>query len=628
MRLLHAIWSALLLPCLSLAQTGPGGVGSSSSNFLWLDANYHVTVASGAVSSWSDRSGNGNNATQTVAAQRPLLTGSVFNGYPGIQFDNDQTNYDFLRVPDHTSLEGMSGLTGFVVYQLLPGTVASAPRCFFSKRDGVDVREAYDWFLWGGSSGGAIHQQLDIENTNNRISSSTSYAAGTSYLNSFSFHGASPSNSNDQTLYDGNTVVGSGAENATSISNYTSDLYIGTLRGHTGTGANASRFNGYMAEIILYNTVLNDAQRIIVNNYLAAKYGIALTASDVYRQDETAQGNYDHDVAGIGRTTAGNTQSDSRSGILRISNPTNLDDNEFLMWGHDAGSLGTFGVHDIPNGVQGRWQRTWRASEISASNSPVDVGAVDLTFDLSGFLSVTASDLRLLVDADNDAAFADETSINGATDLGGGRYRFSGVTALTNNVRFTLGTANLNNTPLPVELLTFTGKEMEDGHVQLNWSTASEDGSAHFDVERSTDLLGWDPVLRKTAAGHSTTLIQYDGIDVTPIVTTTYYRLRQVDMDGTTALSPIIAIEPRSIIEPMIWPNPAAGLVHVMLPSGTIERVELVDQQGRIVRIALSSDTDRLTIPVDMVSSGTYLLRTWTSNGMIVRKLSISTGSH
>lgn len=624
MQLLHAFWPALLLPLLSLGQSGPGGVGSQTSNVLWLDANYHVTVAAGAVSGWSDRSGNGNNATQTVAAQRPVLAGSIHNGYPAILFDNDQTNYDFLRVPDNSTLEGMNGLTGFVVYRLLPGTVSSAPRCFFSKRDGVDVQEAYDWFLWGGSSGSTIHQQLDVVNTNNRISSSTNYTTGTTYLNSFTYHGATPSNTNDQILFDGNTTVGNGTESATSIPNYTSDLYVGILRGHTGTGTNVSRFNGYISEIILYNTVLNDAQRIIVNNYLAAKYNTPLASLDLFRQDDAANGNHDHDVAGIGRTSSTSIQTDSKgTGIVQISGANNLNDGEFLFWGHDNGGLGTFGVFDRPIGLVGRWHRTWRVSELNTSSSPIDVGAVDMTFDLSAFSSVNATDLRLLVDTDNDNAFADEIAISGATSLGGGRYRFSSITALTNGVRFTLGTASAN-TPLPVELLSFSGEELPDKRVQLLWSTASENGSSLFQVERSTDAAQWSVIAAIPAAGNSTSVLDYACMDTAPRASVAYYRLRQLDIDGTAAFSNIVSIAPARELEPLIWPNPAVDRVQVLLPDGAIERAELVDEQGRVLQVAMAFQADRISLPVHMVAGGQYLLRLWTTNGPIVRKLIIT----
>ncbi|MBL7953289.1 MAG: T9SS type A sorting domain-containing protein [Flavobacteriales bacterium] len=583
MRPFRTIWPALLLsPLIGLAQTGPGGVGSSTNNILWLDANYHVTVAAGSVSGWSDRSGNGNNASQTVAAQRPVLTGSIFNGYPAVQFDNDQTNYDFLRVPDNSTLEGMNGLTGFVVYQLLTGTSANAPRCFFSKRDGVDTQEAYDWFLW--NSGANVVQHLDINNTDHRASSSGNYVPGTTYLNGFTYHGSTPSDVNDQVLYDGNTAVGNRSEGATSIPNYTSDLYVGILRGHTGTGSNVSRFNGYISEIILYNSVLNDAQRIIVNNYLTAKYNIALASLDVYRQDDAAQGNYDHDVAGIGRISSTSTQTTSRgTGIVEVGGPTDLNDGEFLIWGHDNGSLGTFNVPDKPVGVDGRWQRTWRVSELNISTSAVDVGAVDITFDLSAFTSVVASDLRLLVDTDNDNTFADEIAIGGATSLGSGRYRFAGITAFANNRRFTLGTTNTAQTPLPVRLLSFSGECIGD-HAQLFWSTASEENSDHFRVERTDDLVAWSSVGEIPAAGESTTTLQYRVDDPLPLTTTTYYRLAQVDEDASVVNSAVISLTPTLRTPPLLWPNPSNGRLNITSFDEDPLDVKVFDPQGRLVR--------------------------------------------
>lgn len=623
MRLLRASWILLTLPqCLS-AQTGPGGVGSSTSNILWLDANHHVTVSSNAVVQWSDRSGNGNHAGQTVAAQRPFLAGSVINGYPSILFDNDQTNYDFLRVPDNSTLEGMTGLTGFVIYQLLPGTAASAPRCFFSKRDGVDIQEAYDWFLWGGSSGSTINQQLDIVNTNNRIASSTSYTTGTTYLNSFTYHGATPSNNQDQILYDGNTAVGNGAENATVIPNYTSDLYVGILRGHTGTGGNVSRFNGYISEIILYNTVLNDAQRIIVNNYLAAKYGTALASGDVYRQDDPAQGNYDHEMAGIGRTNSSNIQSDSRSGILRIHNPADLNDNEFMLWGHDAGTLGTFGVSDLPTGVQGRWQRTWRVSEVNASYTAVDVGAVDVTFDLSSFGPVSASDLRLLVDTDNNGVFANNTAISGATDLGSGLFRFSSVTALANNLRFTLGTSNIGATPLPVRLLHFAGELFGQG-ARLHWSTATEQNSDHFSVERSMDMVHWAPIARVPAAGESQHTLTYEAMDDEGLSNITYYRLVQVDRDGITTYSAAISLLPKSSREVHIWPNPAKDLMHIALPDADLKAVTILDTQGRVVHARNPASGTSIALDMSAYVPGTYLVIVESDHGMTQHRIVVA----
>ena len=71
----------------------------------------------------------------------------------------------------------------------------------------------------------------------------------------------------------------------------------------------------------------------------------------------------------------------------------------------------------------------------------MDVGAVDMSFDLSGLSDVAAPFLWLMVDRDNDGSFADEHPITGAVDEGGGIYSFWGVDALQDDLRFTLAFA-------------------------------------------------------------------------------------------------------------------------------------------------------------------------------------------
>ncbi|HMR29283.1 MAG TPA: hypothetical protein PKE21_17535, partial [Flavobacteriales bacterium] len=444
---------ALVLPLLLTApmlpaQTGPGGVGSSATNILWLRADSGVQVPTFGVQQWTDLSGNGNHAVQTNGALQPLLETNVMNGMPAVLFDNDQANADRLTVPDNATLEGMSGLSAFAVYRLNTGTALSAPRGILSKRNSPGSQNAYGWFFW--DSGGNLRPHLDIDGTGERLTGTTDRATGTPYVDGFAYHGAAPSNANDLTFHAANTPNGNRQETSTSIPNYSSDLHVGVLYGHTGTGSNTTRFNGHIAEVILYNTVLNSTQRTIVFNYLAAKYGHSLGTGDIYTQDAPGAGDHDHDVAGIGRTNSGDLHTAARgSGIVLIDKAAHsgLQDNEFMLWGHDGGALGTWGVGDLPTGVQGRWQRVWRVSEVNASGSAVNVGNVDMSFDLNGLGAVTTSELRLLVDTDNDGLFADETPISGAIDDGGGMYRFAGVSALQNNRRFTLGTTNILSTP-------------------------------------------------------------------------------------------------------------------------------------------------------------------------------------
>lgn len=587
------------------AQTGPAGVGNTSTNFLWLDAGYGIVASGGVVSAWNDRSGNGNNVSQATATQRPVIATSVMNGRPAVLFDNDNSQPDFLRVADNASLDGMANLTVFSVFRLATGSAVSAPRSVISKRVAPDNQEAYSLFIYnGGGAATSRKPTLDIDGTGNRFSGSTVVSDNVNMLLGFVYKGSSPSNPLNQVLYDGNTAIGSNAETSASIPNYASDLYIGSLNGNS-----SSIFNGHISEVICYNQALNDAQRIIVNNYLAAKYGLTLADNDLYQGDTPGNGNFDLEVAGIGRTSSTSMQTDSRgTGVVGISSPTDLNDNEFLFWGHDNGALGTFGIADKPSGVQGRWQRTWRVSEVNTSLAAIDVGAVDITFNLTGLGTVTASDLRLIVDTDKDNTFSDETAISGASLVSEGVYRFSGVTAITNGVRFTLGTANSTNTPLPIELLSFNVAAQADASVLVQWTTASEQDNALFSVERSADAEDWTSVDTRPGAGTSSTMLDYTCTDRTPLNGTSYYRLKQTDTDGTSTWSDIVPIV-RDAQEIIVSPNPSDNVVNVFAPMLAEGTLVLLDGQGRAVMPAIRMHDGRATIDVSALPKGMYHLR-------------------
>ncbi len=153
-------------------------------------------------------------------------------------------------------------------------------------------------------------------------------------------------------------------------------------------------------------------------------------------------GNFDHDVAGIGRIDVSNLHNDAQgTGIVRISNPTNLGDDEFLIWGHDNGILSADNTTDVSSSqTRARLSRVWRISEVSTGGGAVDVGAIDMQIDVTGLTEFNPIyPPQLLVDTDNDGDFNDEDPILGAISLGSNRYQFNGVTAFSNNLRFTLG---------------------------------------------------------------------------------------------------------------------------------------------------------------------------------------------
>lgn len=90
----------------------------------------------------------------------------------------------------------------------------------------------------------------------------------------------------------------------------------------------------------------------------------------------------------------------------------------------------------------------------------------------------------------------------------------------------------LNPTPLPVELLNFDATLKEEG-VLLEWSTASEYNSDYFSILKSVDGSSWNPLVEVSSAVNSTTLQEYSYFDQSIDYNYTYYRIKQVDLDGS-----------------------------------------------------------------------------------------------
>ena len=116
-------------------------------------------------------------------------------------------------------------------------------------------------------------------------------------------------------------------------------------------------------------------------------------------------------------------------------------------------------------------------------------------------------------------------------------------------------------TPLPVTLTSFQAVLHNAHDAMLRWTTASETHSAYFAVERSTDGRAFAEIGRVAAAGSSTQARAYELADPQPLTGVTYYRLRQVDTDQTTAFSPVVTLSPsrQEAVQVNVFPNPTVG---------------------------------------------------------------------
>ncbi len=95
---------------------------------------------------------------------------------------------------------------------------------------------------------------------------------------------------------------------------------------------------------------------------------------------------------------------------------------------------------------------------------------------------------------------------------------------------------------LPIELLNFDAWQSGFNN-DLEWSTASESSSSHFEILRSSDGISYESIGSKQAAGESRHQIVYNFTDQFPLAGTNYYKLRMVDLNGSEEMSSIVAVD-------------------------------------------------------------------------------------
>ncbi len=180
---------------------------------------------------------------------------------------------------------------------------------------------------------------------------------------------------------------------------------------------------------------------------------------------------------------------------------------------------------------------------------------------------------------------------------------------------------------LPVELLHFTGKSLKTTN-ELQWATATEKNSYYFDVEKSANGIDFEFLSRVAAAGNSEVKINYHAIDETPH-SLTYYRLKQVDADGKSTLSNIIAIEKdfdklSNII--VNYENLERINLFVYASKQAYSSFELFAADGRLVlsnNLIIESGRNTYSIKKMELSNGIYLAKINVNGRVLTQKIII-----
>jgi uncharacterized repeat protein (TIGR01451 family) len=217
---------------------------------------------------------------------------------------------------------------------------------------------------------------------------------------------------------------------------------------------------------------------------------------------------------------------------------------------------------------------------------------------------IYVSDAAQLV---NYSTARDYTVTVATTDANGG--------VTTQPVTFTIGAY-----PLPVVLTDFTAQAVANRDALLSWHTASEKNNHHFDIERSFDGNSFTNIGQLAGHGTTSAASAYAFTDASVAAKATgpvYYRLRQVDLDGTATFSPVRSVRFTTSAEATpvalsLYPNPAQASTQLdlsQLPATGSYQVQLLDATGRTVLSRTLAGGLPQPLDVQQLASGTYLVR-------------------
>lgn len=365
------------------SQTGPGGVGANNGTsdlIMWYRPDNIISTTGNLIDSWSNSAGISDFDLSATTTLRPTLISGAINGYDEINFDGNNR----LRT-------GNTLTTGnFVSNQASSIVVAKAEnttqKTSLYRVTGASSTRFLCHIPWDGNV------YFDIGTccgTNARIQINN-----VSGLTDYSIWSYDAHPTTGKQLYRNENLLQSRANTLTFTPNSSSQFYLG----HGG-------FKGDITEVAIFKTKINKAQRIIIDNYLSAKYNQTLASNDFYTQDNSGNGNFDHDVAGIGQASDGTNQTDSQgTGIVRVNSASSLSNDDYLFWGEETKDP-TYSFSTNTTNYFEQINSKWRISKTN------DLGTVTVSFDISGIdLSGKQSCQPLQLVIDNDSDFSSPTS--------------------------------------------------------------------------------------------------------------------------------------------------------------------------------------------------------------------------
>ena len=176
--------------------------------------------------------------------------------------------------------------------------------------------------------------------------------------------------------------------------------------------------------------------------------------------------------------------------------------------------------------------------------------------------------------------------------------------------------------PLPIKLVSFTAVK-ENSTVKIVWQTIEEKNNEYYAVERSTGGTTFETVTTVAGNRNSTSLVTYTQYDYSPNLGISYYRLKQVDLDGSFSYSAIVATEMKSDVDWIIYPNPTKDgsfTITCAFAENEVITLTVTDVTGNRVRY-YDNDFYAQEMHVSNLSSGFYIVSIQTISKLLSKKL-------
>jgi len=140
-------------------------------------------------------------------------------------------------------------------------------------------------------------------------------------------------------------------------------------------------------------------------------------------------------------------------------------------------------------------------------------------------------------------------------------------------------------------------------------------------VQRSLGGLAFAPVLSVSAQGNSSQPRAYAAVDAQAPASRLYYRLRQVDLDGTAAYSPVVTVDGARVLAGQwnMYPNPTAGRLTAALPAAEGRTYRVLNALGQILDQGAAAAINP-EVNVGRLPAGTYFLELSSATGRQTRR--------